>query len=387
MNKKIKYLIMVILIFSLTSCVSFALNNEKSLNRINNDGASISAEQYSKLLRYYSGKDEFSDTSIEYPDYYAGAYVDDDMKLNVNVTYLNEDIKAELYKATENEDLLINVVNYSFSDLMKTCSKVENFIDNNKVTVSGGMVFGVGLSIKENAVNIYALSDETIFDSSLECLLDDGDAPVKIIYRDSLDSNASLVYPGSGITNTVFITTYTRSVGFWGYDSNGNIGFVTSPHDSMSYNETVSIGGNTFGTCETPYYSGSTDAVFVKRSNSSFSPSNYISQWNTSIISHSYQSLPEGEWIRARGVNTSTTGRVLDTHYTTSYGISDTVLTSGVVSAGDSGGVVVGPDATTGKSFLVGIVTGRIIADGSMIYVKAYNIFTNLGLSINNSPY
>jgi len=142
----------------------------------------------------------------------------------------------------------------------------------------------------------------------------------------------------------------------------------------------MKIGGTNFGTAQTPKFSGNTDAVFIKRTNTTFSPSRCISGWDCNIKSRSYIVLPVGASSRSKGITSGCRrGIVKDTNYTTSYGIKDTVLTTAVSKAGDSGGVVINDSEL---DCLVGIITGSQGSTNYQIYVKAKNILDNLNVTV-----
>lgn len=106
-------------------------------------------------------------------------------------------------------------------------------------------------------------------------------------------------------------------------------------------------GGTAFGYAEQFNLDESVDAVFVKRTNTNFTPSRYVQGHGFSLVSNSYVSLPVGATVYSRG-NTSKnkTGTVLDVNYSCSlsgYSFTDMVKASNSVDGGDSVGIVIIP--------------------------------------------
>lgn len=243
-------------------------------------------------------------------------------------------------------------------------------------------IAGVGISFPDNAVSLYLTTSNSITrSSSIENeVLDkistfDG---ITIITTQEEDTLAAAVEPGTEIKNSV----YSRSVGFWAEDGDGNIGIVTAPHDSISTGTTMSIGTTTFGTASTPYFSGNLDAVFIERTNTSFTATRYVSGWDFYLTSRANTTLAVGSTTYSKGISSGCQiGTIVDTNYTTTYGISNCVVTSAPCEDGDSGGIVAGSGTSTTR-YVAGIVTGTQGSTGYLIYIKANNIINTLGVSV-----
>lgn len=99
-------------------------------------------------------------------------------------------------------------------------------------------------------------------------------------------------------------------------------------------------------------------------------------------MSNAYTSLAVGSTTYSKGKSSGCqTGEVIDTNYTTSYGISNCVVTSAPCASGDSGGIVAG-SGTSSSRYVAGIVTGKQGTTDYVIYVKAGNIISTLGISV-----
>ena len=193
----------------------------------------------------------------------------------------------------------------------------------------------------------------------------------------------SAVEPGTAISN--------RSAGFWAYDSNGNLGIVTSPHTTITSGMSIAINGVTFGNASQPYCGGTTDAVFVRRTNTMFTPTRYVSGWEFNLKSTSTITLAENSYIYKKGTATGCTlGTIVDNQYDFSWtqnGIlkqfENCVLTTANTDGGDSGGIVAGGGSSSSR-YVAGIVIAMNGATGPapMIYCSANNIKYVLGVSV-----
>lgn len=56
---------------------------------------------------------------------------------------------------------------------------------------------------------------------------------------------------------------------------------------------------------ETPCYSGDVDAVFIKCTNESYSPTRYVPGWGFFLESSAYVALPVGATTYSRGITSS----------------------------------------------------------------------------------
>lgn len=205
---------------------------------------------------------------------------------------------------------------------------------------------------------------------------------IKIITGVGHITPAATVQPGSIISN--------RSVGFWAKDSSGNIGIVTAPHDSISKGDTIKINGTTFGTASTPYWGDTVDAVFIKRTNSSFTVSRAVTGANFSLVDDSCIMLSVGSSTYSSGKSSGyKTGSVLDNNYSDTFSstsgssvkLKSCVVTSAPCQGGDSGGVVAGGGGTISGRYVAGIIAAHT-ASGEQVYTKMVNIKSKLGVTV-----
>lgn len=140
MKKKI-FTFSLCLAFILTAlCVQFAgaLPNatDSDISR-----QSRSADEYRKVLdAISSGKENLADV-------YAGAYINWDNLLVINVTDASGDIKEEIKSASGNPDVIINEVEFSLSEINEVYEKLAANMEN-------APYFKVTVSEKDNTVYI-----------------------------------------------------------------------------------------------------------------------------------------------------------------------------------------------------------------------------------------
>lgn len=307
--------------------------------------------------------------------------IDEYKNLVIQVTTFNKHVVEYFSEYIDLSNVELEEVSYSFEALK---AEKEAIVDKMKSEDNEliNRISGVGISFYDNAINLYIVgSDDNArssdFRNKVKCEISSFEN-INIITTSGKDTTcATSVQPGAEISNS----GSTRSVGFWAY-KNGTLGIVTSPHNSISEGDTIRIGNVTFGTATTPYYSGAVDAVFIERTNADFLPTRTVSGWNINLTSGGYTTLAVGYTAYAKGKTTGgMTGQIIDTNYTTSYGISNCVVVNTACAGGDSGGIVAG-DTSSSSRLVAGIITGKQGDTSNLIYVKAYNIVSTLGITL-----
>lgn len=339
-------------------------------------------EKYNTLLRYWAFDPQYvSDMNADFPAFYGGAYINEGKELVIQVTELKDDITAYFASMIDLEDVVFEEVKYSFLELKAEYDAIREQLNPYSRDATVACISGIGLSFRNNSINLYVVAPEessasTYSDQDVKSRVSSFEN-IRVITTSGMDIPCTGVRPGTGMTSG---SIWRGSVGFWAYDQNNNIGIVTAPHWMIIKGDIFKIGSDTFGTAASPYYSGNTDAVFVKRTNDDFTPSRYVSGFN--LKSNAYIYLAEGSTTYSKGnVSGYQTGTVTDVNYTTSYDIYDCVLCDVPSQGGDSGGIVAGGgDAVT--RYTAGIITGSQEGTDNMIYIKAANIINNLGVSI-----
>lgn len=377
---------LVLPIFSLTvvatSFGSVDTSNE-SLTTLQQHKENVANQKYNLLLKHWSYDGEhIDDVYANFPDFYGGVYIDDSKNLVINLTEINSDTISYFKGLIDLNDVLFEKVDHSYSTLVaeKDAVAVKMEEVNRKY---GNSVVATGVSVSLNSVNLYIDTDTVEkcgANLSTVCKNLTTFSNVNVIEVSGEDQLCSSSYLRPG--DYIYFTGGARSVGFWAYDSNNNLGIITSPHNTVSGGDTASIYGDEFGVASIPYFSGNIDAVFVRRTNSDFAPSRYVAGHNTYHASGTPITMAENSNIYSRGKDSlHRTGFVQDTNYTTSYGLHNCVLTSAFAQSGDSGGIVLG-GGDSNTRYIAGIITGRQNSINYMIYCKASYFLTILDCTI-----
>ena len=349
----------------------------------------IAVDKYNVLLKYWAYDPEhIDDFNANYPYFYGGAYINDNKDLVIQVTSSIDEARKYFSEIIDIENISFENVQFSFADLKEQHKIITDKMGSYDVFVSS--ISGVGLSIPENSVVLYVNTNERgseaeEFITSVRKNVSDF-SNVKVVITSGMDTPCAAVEPGSLLLNVASGAWLGRSAGFWAYDSSNKLGIVTAPHATLSSGTTLyaatSSGSSSFGTAGTPYFGGSVDAVFIERTNTSFTPTRSVPGHGFNTYSGANVILPSGATTYSRGqASLHQTGIVQDTAYTTSYGISNCTLTSAPSASGDSGGIVAG-SGNTSTRYIAGIITGIQGGTNYQIYVKASNILSTLSLTI-----
>ncbi len=340
-------------------------------------------EKYNELLNEWSENSQFvTESNVNYPDFYGGAYINNEKELVIQVTYLDDSIEEYFGSIINLTNVVFEEVSYSFNELKQAHGEIVEKMNPNSSDLLISSIAGVGISFPDNSVSLYVVTSDAVaktsaFNNQVRDNISDFEN-IKIISTPGKDATVADLEPGAEITDS----GYTRSAGFWARNANGDLGIITAPHSSISQGDTIWVGTTVFGTASTPYFSGSVDAVFVERTNANFSATRYISGWNFNLISGTYTTLAVGSTTYSKGKATGCkSGVIVDTNYTTSYNISDCVVTSATCDSGDSGGIVAGGGSSSSRR-VAGIMTGKQGGTNYIIYVKAANIISTLGITV-----
>lgn len=223
-------------------------------------------EKYNKLLQVWAYAPELiDDANANFPSFYGGAYINAEKKLVIQVTSLDESVIEYFENIIGLTNVIFDEVKYSYAELKQAHADIVNKMDATSTDPIIANIAGVGISYKDNAVALYLItSDSDAKSSSIKNEVQEKVSTfdsIKIIATSAKDTPTAVVEPGTTIKNGA----YSRSVGFWAEDEDGNLGIVTAPHSSISEGDTISIGTRTFGVAATPYFSGSVDAVFIEK--------------------------------------------------------------------------------------------------------------------------
>lgn len=373
-------LIMCIAIGCSCAMMAFATDTETASAEVvlspQQEKENVANEKYNILLQTWStDPNNYNDENCVFPSFYGGSYIDENKNFVILVTTYDEATIAYFAALFDLTDVRFEEVEFSLNEVLAAKEQAVDTVLSDSELYSD--IIGLGVSQQENSVTVevYAPDNDVAAlsenNTSLNTLIDFPN--VIITYSDTQAEACATVSPGTGISN--------RSVGFWATDASGNLGIVTAPHASISAGATLTYNGSTFGTAQTPYFSGSVDAVFVKRTNSNMSPTRVVPDWGCTISGSA--SLSVGTSIYARGKTSGAiAGTIVDNYYTSVYsGVSiSCVNTNASAAAGDSGGPVVGGGSSSSR-YLLGIVISTT-GSGKMNYCKSTNLLSKLNVKI-----
>lgn len=330
----------------------------------------IGVNAYQKLNTYLADKNAESLTAMlsETENYdtnlaavYAGAYINDEGNLIVNITDASKEIQEELVLATDNAPIEYKIVEKNLSELQEVYGILSAHLTE-------APYFEVVLSETKNIVEVYTENDINICSAYIKNLVNLSE--VEIISKKNQFTDCAKVY--SGQKYTCKETGFPASVGFPCTQNVGDKkGFVTAAHTFKNFEtgttgNTVTIFHMHFGKVTASRYGVTTDAAFVEQQSSLLPPwwnlqtelpdktKPPLQAWGTSSIT------PEGCTIAKYGyASLFREGKLISN--SASFIINNVPFYSlakvtTVMTNGDSGG----PCMTThnGKNTLVGIVKG-----------------------------
>ena len=338
----------------------------------------------SSVIDYQKMLDSFLKTrsgDIIYPEYYGGAYIDDEGDLIVYTKY-PAIAEFSLTNATSGSiDFEIKIAEYSYNELNDMMDLLNDFKEKNSNSKTARNFNSYWLSDNTNEiiVELEDMSPNRIMQFKKQVV----DSPIIVFVQSqgesALDTN---INPGDGITTGVISSMGYRA------RRNGLNGFVTAAHGVGKLGSTVELVGNrkALGVVDRRQWSGSIDAAFI-RINSGFTPTNTLRASNNSSVTGSLAtstSLPgAGTVINKLGTVTKhTSGKIISTNASFTYnGIKLTNLTSASYASksGDSGGIVYSLISSTNTRHTLGIHHGY--SGSTRFYVKASLINSAFGLT------
>jgi hypothetical protein len=320
-------------------------------------------QHYNKLNETFglSADNDNSAAISKLPDYYGGAFINDQHKLVVYVTGDPAVSGQKITAITGSKDVILKPAKYSYKALTGIMDELNKIKLSSAGRVAAANFTTWALMDAENkiVVELEDFSDEKIkmFKSTIL------NSPA-IEFRKSagrITPEVSLL-PGCIAAVNVSGTSY----GSYGFRARRNSdlkkGVVTAGH-VVSVGGVIYQGGVSIGTCSISVQSGSVDAAFVPVDDTvAHTPSNTLC--GTATILSTSTSLPgTGTLVNLRGASTGTSsGNIISTNAstTTAAGISYTNLTSAnyTSAGGDSGGIIYTYVSATNTRFTVGLHLG-----------------------------
>ncbi len=163
------------------------------------------------------------DANANFPSFYGGAYINAEKKLVIQVTSLDESVIEYFENIIGLTNVIFDEVKYSYAELKQAHADIVNKMDATSTDPIIANIAGVGISYKDNAVALYLItSDSDAKSSSIKNEVQEKVSTfdsIKIIATSAKDTPTAVVEPGTTIKNGA----YSRSVGFWAEDEDGNL--------------------------------------------------------------------------------------------------------------------------------------------------------------------
>ena len=214
----------------------------------------------------------------DYPDYYGGAYINEDGDLVIHVVGSLEPCQAKAEKVIgHQEGYVVKQARYRYQDLMKLKEYLDELEMNEKQKEIFANVTGYGPSDQDNLflVEMNVLDEAHI--AAFKKYLSDSEM---VMFRQgSFDVEETTIRPGRIITrgNTIIASTLTIRA----RRSLANQGFIMSGHGTTATGETIRLNGIptiAIGTVRNRQVGGSVDSAYVQRVNNNIVLSNLIEQ-------------------------------------------------------------------------------------------------------------
>ena len=325
----------------------------------------------------------------DYPDYYGGAYINDDGDLVVHVVGELAPCQAKVEKIIQHTDgYIVKQARYSYKELLGLKEYLDELEMNEEQKEVCANITGYGPSDKDNLflveMNVLDEAHIAAFKKHIS------DSEMVMFRQGSFDVEETTIRPGRGITrnNTNAGSSLsfraTRNVAA-GHQGPPTPGFVISGHAARNAggngNQFRLNGTNTtiIGTVAAWQVSGGTDAAFCSRRNG-ITLSNLIHQ-NGRVLNSATNVAPQGATVWLAGRNNLSSvrrGEVLNANFTSNP--SNLVRLTGAranysSSAGDSGGLIY-------RSLTVGRRVVGVHARGGGFYTLIAPIMRDLRLNL-----
>lgn len=365
-----------------------------------------------------------------YPDYYGGAYINDENKLVVLITRKHSMTReAESIQAEFIDDVEYKTCYNSYNRLMDVIDSIKN----SQILTSEHLahVSMLGIDDVDNKVFIclsndmediqsaYNWDDSIIVCYQGNCLYEESSSRIV----DSLDATFPNppTYPALLCGDSIYMKEGTvwfgGSIGYRAIDASGTEGFVTAGHNiGLSENAVCPHTGEVIGCAIESYYKENyLDAAFCMLTNKKFNLTNNINytikgnpatnHWDT-LSTHIVSKMIKGTIVYMSGMRSKNQqGRVISSYatypimvdttdnkpYNDSIVFRDIVLSDYPSQSGDSGGIVYTKrrvDNVDGTNCTVGIhvaYADSIIIDNKkirpVVCIKAEHINRIMGLS------
>lgn len=352
---KLKFFVCIFLASLLMVSPAFALDTDKA------ETESVSLVAYNNLTISFDTQKRNNEFAGEYPDYYGGAYIDDNGKLVVLVTNRTSDTKSLVKSLTQSSDIVIRYSPISLNELLTQQSiimdkmmDIIHYVNNTSNKVDADLYalvdafVGIGVSSKNHNLFVEFNNDtESIRDAFTKYISNYEGIDFKCFNSGIEATNKTVPTPsGNQTRGTHYQGGYCNfggNAGSIGYRAryNGVNGFVTAGHCVSEYETNIGIGDVGFRQIQ-----GALDVAFIEL-HSGETVSNMTACGD--VMSGYICDVPENATVYFCGYSSGRlTGTVASTNYvgatdqflTTFSDMLRIVYSNGTTYAGDSGGLV-----------------------------------------------
>lgn len=342
---------------------------------------------YNKLLDSFNNKVSRSgNQEQEYPDYYGGAFINDQNNLTVYIYQPNGNVRTSaLQSLTQDNNIVTKPCDYSYNYLLGLMQKVRRYKAENPNSELTKKFCLTVLKEIENRVYVYLLDcDKTTIQSFKENI---SDSPAIYFFEGEKSEMqaANNINPGNGIYYQDSQGTHTGSMGYRA-KRNNVMGIVTAGHVAStkgiqlysSFNGTSKY----FGESEYAVISGAVDACFIK-TYSGFEGTNILEDANLYAVA---MTPAVNTIVNLRSYVGHKWGPIKDLHAEADYGSGLTLTNLMSIDynetpiGGESGGIVYAVDSSSKLRYTVGLHGGRLAKTGYAYTIKA--IEANKALSL-----
>ncbi len=318
-----KLFILAICMFLMTSTTIYAGVQPNDPNK------EISKQE--KAIKSYKNFVEKRNLNKEYTDSYAGAYIDDQGNLNINIVGDFSKLKSNV----NDNNIKYNNAKWSMNQLEKALEKINKNMDALNIKATE-------LDEKNNTIIVYM---KDINNESMKKIIEESSFPDITFKQTDLEiSFSGDVINGNPVTVPVGTGTATDTIGIGVINnSTGKKGFLMPGHTAASVGCTATYAGNAVGTLKKKVLGGAVDGSFVE-CNSSYTPTQRFMNGDTYVNSSvDPANLIVGGYVEKYGrVSGKTTGYITSLSYTANInGTQMTLVKADYKSlSGDSGGAI-----------------------------------------------
>ena len=326
---------------------------------------------FTNLMIAFSEAGRF-EIGSHYPDYYAGAYIDDEGGLIILTKHISETDKSQIKLICSGADLFFEEAQFSYNELIEYMMLIDSRLEDLREK-KGKEIYAYSVSILDNDNMISIGLPNGLSEDRIKAIVDSIPDQVYSIYQipDQFELQSG---PGGSITSWGGDASYAYKATL-SYGGSTFVGLVTAAHVLQDVGDTVWQGVTDIGIVKLMKNSGNVDAAFITLE----TPSNFNNLIGTIGLHSGVTVYPAvGSTIMKKGSYGTSSGTVISIQNTTYWAEDGNTMynllahTASSVN-GDSGGLIY----TWYNSIsygVVGIIRGRLNSTGYYYATKASNL-------------